>query len=249
MRTIEAPSTPLAGPARDLCGEVRFRDKALRDYDGDLTVEAFLDELIAKEQFTDAIRILAHALPKPQAVWWFCLCLWNVYRRQDSAEISASLNAALAWLAEPSEENRRFAEIPGREGGLSEPAGCLAMAVFWSGGSMAPAYLATVPPSPELTARVVAGGIVLTSVRDAKAKVRRRRRREFLAIGKQIASGQLAWQKPVSKPVEDIAAESLAVGMALEEAATVETVAVLSAHETIVMPSPELVSLESTVGA
>src|SRR4051794_21799720 len=72
-----------------------------------LTPRQFLELLIEKEEVPDAVGFLAHALPKREAVWWACLCARSVAGEKPAAPISAALDAAEAWVADPVEENRR----------------------------------------------------------------------------------------------------------------------------------------------
>src|SRR5262245_53177425 len=39
-----------------------------------MTPRQYLDILIDKQQYVDAVRFLAHLLPKREGVWWACLC-------------------------------------------------------------------------------------------------------------------------------------------------------------------------------
>src|SRR6266849_9173500 len=109
----------------------------------ELTPQAFFEMLVEREKDTDALRFLAHCLPKRRAVWWGCLCLWRTHGPEPAVKSSpiagpeaVALAAAARWVKQPWEENRLRAETPGREAGLKTAAGCLAMASFWSGGSM-----------------------------------------------------------------------------------------------------------------
>src|SRR5207237_10478430 len=97
---------------------------------------AFFDLLVQHEQFGDAVRFLAHALPKRAAIWWGCLCLWDMCWPEPAEVVEAAVRAAVQWVLDPSEPHRRAAEKAGRAAGFQTAAGCLAMAAFWSRGSM-----------------------------------------------------------------------------------------------------------------
>jgi hypothetical protein len=116
--------------------------KLLRD---GMTPRQYLDVLLEKQQFVDAVRFLAHVLPKREAVWWACLCARSAAGSGAPAPQTAALQAAERWVADPSEANRRAAQDAAEAAELGTPAGCAAMAAFWSGGSMAPR---TCRPSP-----------------------------------------------------------------------------------------------------
>ena len=107
----------------------------------------FLDALIGKQHFLDAVRFLAHALPKREAVWWACVCARQVADGKEPAPVKAALAAAEKWVADPSEDNRATAMPAARRPSWATPAGCAAMAAFWSGGSLAPPKAPVVPPA------------------------------------------------------------------------------------------------------
>lgn len=143
------------------------------------------------------MRFLAHALPRRTAIWWGCLCLWQVARPEPAEAMRAALAVAVRWVQEPSEDNRRAADAPARAAGLGTAARCLAKAVFWSGGSLAPPHFPPVVPKPFLTAKAVAGAVLLAAAHSGPADVRRLRRREFLAVGREVAVGKVPWAPPV----------------------------------------------------
>ena len=87
-----------------------------------LSPDAYLDLLIEKEQWVDAIRLLASALPKREAVWWAAglrtrpLCLRMPAHGPRGAE------SAEAWVYKPTEENRWAAKEAGEKVGYDKPA-------------------------------------------------------------------------------------------------------------------------------
>jgi hypothetical protein len=151
-----------------------------------------LDLLIDKGQLADAVQFLAHALPKREAVWWACLCARAAAGTSPTPPISAALAAAEKWAREPREENRRATEAAAQTAGVGTPAGCAALAAFFSGGSLGPPHLKQpIPPGPTLTPRAVAGAIMLAAVQDEPEKAPEKYRK-FLAQGLEVASGTVA---------------------------------------------------------
>jgi hypothetical protein len=157
---------------------------------------AFLDRLRAQELDTDAVLVLPHLLPKRLAVWWGCLCAWSVARAGgDNAPAGGraqlrALRAAVRWVREPSEANRQLAVDRGQKVGMNTPAGCLALAAGWSGGSLSLPHLPVVPPPPELTARLVGAAVLLCAVVREPMQYQGRCR-QFLLIGEDVAAGRL----------------------------------------------------------
>src|SRR5262249_33109419 len=123
-----------AKTAQEVAGQFELGEparKLLRDY---LTPRQFLDLLVADKLYLDGTRFLGHALPKREAVWWACVCVGQ--EADPAAKVAPALQAAVKWVVEPSDANRRAAQAPGEADNFATPAGFVAMAVFWSGGSL-----------------------------------------------------------------------------------------------------------------
>jgi hypothetical protein len=152
----------------------------------------YLARLIDHGLYKDAIRFVAHLLPARAAVWWGLLCVWQVERPTSNGVEANAIKAALRWVQEPSEENRRMAYEPGKAAtGL--PAGGVAMAAFWSGGSMAPPGKPEVAPPPELCGKTVAAAVLAASSKGAPAD-RDQRCRQFLVWANGVICGQIPWE-------------------------------------------------------
>ncbi len=188
--------------AAEVCRDVLLGEEAASLLDGQQTPRQFLGLLIERELYTDAARFLARALPKREAVWWACRCARMVSSAAPgpgSSPVAEALDAAERWVADPSEENRRAsAEAAGRAG-VETPAGCAAMAAFWSGGSLAPPDLPEVPPAEFLTARGVAGAVLLAGVITEPHKAPERYQ-QYLKLGLAVADGRERWNEAGAKP-------------------------------------------------
>src|SRR5689334_7381268 len=88
----------------------------------------------------DAIRFLAAALPKREAVLWGLACVRHALPKP-SPEATKALALAERWAKEPSEANRRACEPAAAAAGHGTAPGCLADAAFWSGGSLSAPHL------------------------------------------------------------------------------------------------------------
>ncbi|RMF88341.1 MAG: hypothetical protein D6736_10780, partial [Nitrospinota bacterium] len=146
-----------AQTAAEICQHWELEEGAKALLQDDLTPQQFLTLLIEHEQFLDATRFLAHALPKREAVWWACLCIRSVLEEDVPPEEIAALQAAERWVIDPSEEHRRAAMQAAEATEFNTPSSWAAMGAFWSGGSMAPPDVPAVPPGEYLTARAVSG--------------------------------------------------------------------------------------------
>ena len=159
---MDAPSTAPRNAA-DLCERIDLSDEAkslLSDY---LTPLEFMLLLVEKEKFGDAIRVLAHLLPKRVAVWWACRCARQAAGHELPPRLESAIKAAETWAGELNEETRYTAFAQANDAGLGTAAGCAAMAAFASAGSLAPAGEPVVPPPERLAAQLVAGSVLIAA--------------------------------------------------------------------------------------
>jgi hypothetical protein len=182
-----------ATSAAEVCKQFPLGDEAQKLPREDLAPGQFLDALIAEELWLDALRFLAHALPRREAVWWACACVRSVAGANLPAPGAAALQAAQKWVADPSEENRRAAQAAAAAAGLGTPAGCAAIAAFWSGGSLGPANVPAVPPADNLTGQGVAGAVLLAAVQTEPQKAAEKHR-QFVQLGLEVATGANQWK-------------------------------------------------------
>jgi len=158
------------------------------------TPRAFLDRLIAGEHFADAEAFLAHALSKREAVWWACQCVRHVIGPEPPPKVAEALKVAEEWATVPGDENRRKAMPAAEAVGFDHPAGCVALAAFLSGGSLAPPTLEEVPPADHLTATAVAGAVQMAAVLSEPANAPEKHRR-LLKLGIDVARGVNRWKE------------------------------------------------------
>jgi hypothetical protein len=158
------------------------------------TVRQFFFLLGKKQLHADAMRLLAHALPKREVVWWAAQCIRATFGDQLPPADRAALGAAEAWVVEPTEENRRRAESAAEATKHETSAGWAAAAAFWNGGSIAPPGLPDVPPKATLTAQAAVVAISMSAASDPKKSAPRNA--EFLALGARVADGEVRWKEP-----------------------------------------------------
>ncbi len=190
--------------ARDFCETARIKAASVSLLAPEMSPATFLKELLDREHYTDAIRMLAHRLSRRQAIWWGCLCLEHDHGTDLTEIESAALTAATAWVIDPSDENRRVAGSAGKIAKTKTAAGALAKAVFWSGGSLSKPEYPCVPPPPDVCARGVASSILLLAANHRGHEFRQRRRKEFLDLGFQVEMGTLHWETPAAHAKEAV---------------------------------------------
>jgi hypothetical protein len=159
---MDAPSTAPRNAA-DLCERIDLSDEARSLLSEYLTPLEFMALLVEKQKFGDAIRILAHLLPKRVAVWWACRCARQAAGDQLPSRLESAVKAAETWATELNEETRYAAFAQANNAGLGTSAGCAAMAAFASAGSLASAGEPVVPPPEGLAAQLIAGSVLIAA--------------------------------------------------------------------------------------
>jgi pSer/pThr/pTyr-binding forkhead associated (FHA) protein len=180
-------TTPAVTPANVYCQGLELSEEAEQLLQAGLSPDAYLDLLIAGELFPDAICFLASWLPKPVAVAWGCRCVQSVLGESLKPADQAALDAAAAWAEEPEEPRRRTAEAAANACKFDGPAACLALAAFWSGGSLAPENLDPIPPPGTATAKAVTGALMMAAPHAAPTQAPQRYRK-FLDEGRQLVA-------------------------------------------------------------
>lgn len=110
------------------------------------------------EDLARAIIFTALALPKRESVWWGCLCIRGVGALNDVTR--EGLRLAEAWVRSPEEAERRAAGKFAEEEYFQGAGPGIAFAAFTTSGSLAPAGLQAVPPSPEISGKCVAMAVL-----------------------------------------------------------------------------------------
>ncbi len=168
-------------------------DEAAALMRAELHPQQYVALLMDNTLFPDAVRFMAHALPKREAVWWAWRCARRVSGAQPPMVIETALGACEKWIKQPSEESRRAAMAAGEKAQFSTSAGCAALAAFFSGGSLAPPNAAVVPPGEYLTAKAVAGSVILAAVSKEPEKAPEKFR-SFVAQALEVTSRIKLWE-------------------------------------------------------
>ncbi|HKD37223.1 MAG TPA: hypothetical protein VKB78_10490, partial [Pirellulales bacterium] len=182
--------TPLAAT---VCEQFALDDEAKPLLEPQMSVRQFYELLGKRQLFADAERLLAHALPKREAVWWAAQCIKATFGDQLAPADKAAFTVAEEWAAEPTESNRRRAEGAAERTKHETAAGWAASAAFFSGGSIAPTGMPEVPPTEALTAQAVVVAVSLSANSDPKKAPARHA--EFHSLGARVADGQVRWNE------------------------------------------------------
>ena len=183
--------------AAAVCERAKPGDEARGLLAEGMTARAYIGALMGKGLYADAVKVLAHALPKRAAVWWACLCVAD--RLGPAPAAAEALETARAWVIDPTDARRRAAFPASQAAGMGTPAGCAAAAVYFSGGSLAPPELPAVVPPEHITGQMVANSLVLAAVIKEPEKAAEKYA-AFLRTGLEVAEGQRPWPKSDSEP-------------------------------------------------
>jgi Family of unknown function (DUF6931) len=122
------------------------------------------ETLAEKGMFADAISLIAYAREPVRAIAWGRDCVKQLPPPEPPKTPDHSLAAVEAWLEAPDEDKRRAAQAAAEESGDSKASDLLALAVFFSGGSIADPDAPPADPPPFVTNKLVAGCVQLASV-------------------------------------------------------------------------------------
>ena len=160
----------------------------------DLGARDYLKLLLDNHHFPDAVRFVAHALPKREAVWWAWYCARRTAGADPQGKFKAALDATEQWIAQPTEENRRAAWSAGEAAEFGTAAGCACLGAFFSGGSLAPPSCPVVPPGDFLTAKAVSGAVIFAAISSEPEKAEEKFR-AFLDQGVGVVNRIKIWGK------------------------------------------------------
>lgn len=177
-----------ARTAAEVCRHFELDDDARALLQPAATPAQFLELLAREEMFPDAVRFLAHGLPRREGTWWACVCARLVVAPECPPADVKALEAAEKWVYEPTEKNRGGAMPAAEAAGFAGPGSWSAMAAFWSGGSIAPPDAPPVPPGEFLCARAVSSAVILAAVQREPERAPAKYRL-FLDRGLDIARG------------------------------------------------------------
>jgi hypothetical protein len=139
--------------------------------------------LVAKDELSAALGFVAHALPRYECVTWAAQALLETGAAERADPL---VNAVLRWIDNPEDATRRAAATMAEAVRQPTPERLLALAVFFSGGSIAPPDLAAVQPAPDICARMAAAAVLVGAQRlPAPAGALR----TALALGEAMARG------------------------------------------------------------
>lgn len=185
----------IAPPARDVCLTAPAAGPWPTFPDANETADAYFARLVDEGRLEEATRFVAAWLRPRRAVWWATLCVWNGLRSAppaDGDKSVAAIDAAVAWVVDPTESNRRAAQAAAERVGFATPAGAAATAAFWSEGSISLPGQPDVPPPPGVAVKAAANAVLMAAAAPSAA-LRDATLRQSLRIAAEILAGANPW--------------------------------------------------------
>jgi hypothetical protein len=179
---------------QELCDRAGLDDDARQLASPEAPVRVYLETLARAGRPREGVSVLAQVLPRGEAIAWGLESIRAVEPAAARPGAAAAMKAIEEWLVEPNDDKRRLAKAAGDQAGIATPAGCLAFAVFLSGGSMAPAEAPVAPePPPHVCARMVVGALGLAVALDPRTTLERLRM--FFDNGFRRADQLKIWER------------------------------------------------------
>lgn len=188
--TLEVSSRPLA---LQLAQDCDLSDAARDLLTKEIKVPQYLAALARAGLWMDALQFAPFGLPRREAAWWACLCLWQCYRPVPSKEVDACLRSVVNWLQEPNETTRRATYDAAQVARVTSPAGNLAMGVFMNSGSLSVAGQPEVPAEPRLLPKSLANAVTL-AIRKSPRETVAARQNDFVRLALEVFVGR--WPIP-----------------------------------------------------
>lgn len=114
-----------------------------------------------------ATRFVAQCLPRVDAARWVAACIGETGPDPLPPARAAAVKAVRRWVGNPSDEARRLAMQAGTAAGFDTSEGMACLAIFLSGGSLAPPEQEVpVNPPPGAFGQAAAGAVLLAASAD-----------------------------------------------------------------------------------
>lgn len=175
--------------ATEVCAQFHLGDAAKKLLTPEVSAEQYVKLLVQNKQYVDAIRVLAYALSKQEAIAWANVCARQFSEAHPPDKSAVALEAVHRWLADPSDENRRAAKKAADAAEFNTPAGSAALAVFFSGGSIAPSDMPVTEPHQTMMPNSVFNAVMLAALSKEPEKAEEKYK-AFLAAAREMSVNQ-----------------------------------------------------------
>lgn len=166
--------------------EIEWPENILSDIQSKPTDLSIVQYLVDQQYFDQAIQLLAFGLPVREAVWWGYVVAASTEQEKSCANTQHALRLIESWVRTPDAAQRIAAKNYADALMLSTPTSWIAMAVYWSGGSIAPAGQPDVEPAEFMAAYAVANGLLIAAEQSTEVVVAKK---NIIQRGLHIAMG------------------------------------------------------------
>jgi len=178
----------------ELCSRAQLGEEARALATPEMPVRTYVEQLARAGRLRDAATALAQLLPKKKAITWGLESVRKVPEAGKKPGAEAAMKAVGDWLADADDQKRRAAMSAAEQAGIATPAGCLGLAVFLSGGSLAPPDTPVAPEAePQLSGRMTAAALALAVALDPQHETEHFR--AFVDSGFKMASDLKVWEE------------------------------------------------------
>lgn len=157
----------------------------------------FLQLLIARERFADAMRVFPYIVGVRQSVWWACLCSWHGVNRAPAPGEDEAFAAVVQWLQAPSEPHYEVAVAIASKDVVATPVEYCTRAISWAGYMKSPEgpWQAIDP----LAAATTALASSFLAMHHAGKNGVPADEKQLLKMGLAVADGNAAWDNDLMK--------------------------------------------------
>jgi hypothetical protein len=177
-----------AKTAREIVGPGTLEPDSAELLDAEIPPESFIRTLVEKEKLQDAVKVMTRALPPREAVWWACVCARKMAALAEDKVETEAIEAAEAWVYEPSEKNRERAFNVVKDNDSNGAGMMCALAAAFSAGNAPLGQGQHLDLDPGVFSQIV-NGVVMVSAAEKKGKAIKDRLRTYLLSGEDIAQG------------------------------------------------------------
>lgn len=204
MSTPNTDRTMKPGGAASIAKSVALEPESHALLQPTHSVRDFVNALAEAGHHPDAIKLLAHGLPRREGVWWASRCIRAV-PAVVAEPLVPVLEASEKWVVDPTDENRRAAFTTAEPVGFGNPVGLTALATFWCEGSMGPPEQQAVTPDPRLAPDLLANAVVLAAV-STEPELAPEKYATFFGLAYEVAAGTNRWKAAKPEVAEPVAA-------------------------------------------
>ena len=146
--------------AFDITTKFKLTEDASSLFKDTYSVTEFISILRDNKVLIDAVKMYAHSLPVRYTVYWAYLCLLTELGVEKNPERLKLLDKTYSWVIDPNEKKRQEFKVIFDNLGLQDPIGCLAISIFWSGGSISGPDNPAVAAPPNAASETAANAII-----------------------------------------------------------------------------------------